>query len=212
MDMPSPCPNLTLALVPIIYSELRDDDLIVACQRGNKLAFTVLYRRYKRYVASALYKLSPEWPGGHDDMVQDVFLRIWGSVSNLKNPLAFKTWLNRLVLHLFYDALRKRAKLATISLDEPINDEDGEACVSREIADTRNLPDDDFARNELMQQIDVAISLLPKQFAQAVVLREYDGLEYDEIARLTNSRLGTVKSRIARGRTKIQSRLKSMIA
>jgi len=204
--------NLVLAGVPTVYSELSDDDLIVACQRRNKMAFTALYRRYKRYIASALYKLSPEWPGGHDDMVQDVFLRVWGSIVNLKNPHSFKTWLNRLVLHLFYDALRRRPKLATISLDEPINGEDGEAGFVREIADSKNLPDDNFARKELMQQINGAVSLLPKQFARAVVLRDYDGLEYEEIARLTKSHIGTVKSRIARGRTKIQLHLKSLSA
>lgn len=205
-------PNLLLVDKPTGYDELRDDELIIACQKGDQLAFASLYRRYKRFAYATLYRLSPDWISGHDDMVQDVFMRVWGSLRSLKNPLAFKTWLNRLVLHIFYDALRKRPRLTIMSLDDSINDEDGDTGLSREIADTKNLPDEEFGRKELMQQIHGAISLLPKQFAQAVVLREFEGLEYEEIARLTNSQIGTVKSRIARGRSKIQSHLKLLIA
>jgi len=204
--------KLLLVPKPTNYDELREDDLIIACQKRDQLAFATLYRRYKRFVYATLYRLSPDWLSGHDDMVQDVFMRVWGSLGSLKNPLAFKTWLNRVVLHIFYDALRKRPKQATMSLDEPVSDEDGDTNLSRDIADTTNLPDEEFGRKELMQQINGAICLLPKQFARAVVLREFDGLEYEEIARLTKSQIGTVKSRIARGRAKIQSHLRLLIA
>src|SRR5271170_1565093 len=97
-----------LVAKPIVYDELKDDDLIIACQKHDPLAFAALYRRYKRFVYATLYQMSPDWLGSHDDMVQDVFMRVWGSLGTLKNPLAFETWLNRLVSNLFCDALRKR--------------------------------------------------------------------------------------------------------
>lgn len=124
------CPNLLLETAPIDYNDLRDADLIVACQKHDHLAFTALYKRYRRFVFSTLYRLSPDWLSNHDDMVQEVFMRVWGSLSTLKNPLAFKTWLNRLIENLFYDALRKRTSTQTISLDEAINDENGETSLS----------------------------------------------------------------------------------
>jgi RNA polymerase sigma-70 factor (ECF subfamily) len=204
-------PKLLLVDKPTVYEELRDDELIAACQKHDHLAFAVLYRKYKRFVYATLYRMAPDWLSSHDDMVQDVFMRVWGSLGTLKNPLAFKTWLNRLIANMFLDALRRR-RVITISLDEAINDDDGQPSLTREIADTRNLPDEEFERKEVMQQVNTAVRFLPKQFAMAVVLREFDGLEYEQIAKLTKTSVGTVKSRIARGRAKIQTRLKALIA
>jgi RNA polymerase sigma factor (sigma-70 family) len=193
------------------YDALRDEQLILACQIHDPLAFAALYKRYRRFVYATLYRLAPDWSNIHDDLVQDVFMRVWGCIGTLKNPLAFKTWLNRLISNLFLDTVRKH-RLTTISLDEPIKDRDGETDVCLDIADTRSLPDECFERKEVMLRLTEAVSRLPKQFGIAVVLREYDGLEYEQIATLMGSSIGTVKSRIARGRAKIQSRLKSMIA
>ncbi len=211
------CPNLRIAprrtvAEPKIYGDLTDNDLIVACQKHEQAAFTALYKRYLRHVSVTIYRLSPDWQSSHDDMVQEVFVRVWRSLGNLKNPLAFKTWLNRLVANMFYDELRRRPRNSTVSLDQPINHEDGEDCFSRDIADTKHQPDDEFARKEILEQINGAITLLPKQFADALVLREFDGLSYEEIARLTKSQVGTVKSRIARARVKMQCRLQLLHA
>ena len=206
------CPNQLLDRSPIDYNHLRDDELIVACQKQDRLAFAILYKRYKHVVFSKLHRLSPDLSNSHEDMVQEVFLRLWCSIGTLKNPLAFKTWLNRLISNLFYDVLRKRPKSMILSLDQPINGEDGDTFLSHDIQDTRSRPDEEFEKNELMRQITDAIRLLPDQFAEVITLREINGLEYSEIAHITHCQLGTVKSRIARGKTKLQSRLKRLTA
>jgi RNA polymerase sigma-70 factor, ECF subfamily len=191
---------------------LADYDLVVASQTRDKIAFTVLYERHERHVRTTVFRLSPDWQSSHDDMVQDVFVRVWKSIYTLKNPWAFKTWLNRLITNMFYDELRKRPGMPTLSLDRPFSFEDEEDCSSRDIVDVRHQPDDDYARKQLMEQITVSMALLPRQFAKVVALRELDGLSYEEIAVRTKTSLGTVKSRIARARTKMQAHLQPLIA
>ena len=194
------------------YRALPDCDLIVAFQKHDEEAFTVLYERHVRLVRVILFRLSPDLQSCHDDMVQEVFLRVWKSLYTLKNTSAFKTWLSRLVTNIFYDELRKRPAFPTMSLDRPFNYEGDDECASRDIVDVKHQPDDHLAGKQLMEQINVAIALLPRQFAKVVALRELEGLSYEEISTLTKSPLGTVKSRIARARTRLQLQLQPLIA
>src|SRR5208283_3069842 len=94
-----------------------------------------------------------------------------------------------------------------ISLDQPLGGADGDDGGCREIADTKAQPDERFEGEEIIVQVNEALEQLPKQFKNVFVLRELYGLSYDEIALRMNSRRGTVKSRIARARTKMQSHL-----
>jgi RNA polymerase sigma-70 factor, ECF subfamily len=198
--------------VKLRYSDLTDYELVVASQEKDQGAFTVLHGRYLRHVKATIFRLSPDWISNHDDMEQEVFVRVWRSLSTLKNPWAFKTWLNRLVSNMFYDELRRRPRTPTVSLDRPFNPEDEDDTSSRDIVDARPRPDDSYASKELMERINESMAMLPLQFRKVVALRELDGLSYEEIAVLTRSSLGTVKSRIARGRTKMQSYLQPLIA
>lgn len=194
-----------------LYSDLDDYDLVLACQKKIEAAFNVLYRRYSRFVRGMLMRLAPDLAQSHDDIVQEVFLRVWKSIDSLRNPGAFKTWLSRLVRNLFCDELRKRSNGFVISIDEPMKGADvNDDSVYREIVDSGARPDEVFERNEIIVNVDVALELLPQQFKTVVLLREFYGLSYDEIAFRTKTELGTVKSRIARGRSKMQSHLEQL--
>lgn len=202
----APLPQLSLIETRHHYDTMSDADLVVACQSKNKSAFEALVKRYQRTVYALLYKLAPDW---HDtaDLAQEVFIRIWRSISTLRNPHAFKSWLNQLVTNLFYDELRKRPKNATISIDDSLKSDDSEETNTRDIADSSSMPDELTQRQELSDMISSAIDSLPDQFRRVIVLRELEGLSYDEIAELTHSEIGTVKSRIARARAKVQDML-----
>jgi len=185
--------------------QLTDVELVLACQNHQQQAFNVLLKRYERYVHGLMYQLAPDWKSSREDLVQEVFIRVWRSIHTLRNPGSFKGWLNQLITNLFYDALRKRSRVSTISLDEPLGeDEDG---VGREIADVGHTPDELLQRREIVEKVQEAISALPDKFKNVIILRELHGLPYEEIANLTNTEVGTVKSRIARARAKMQSHL-----
>lgn len=189
-----------------LYQQKTDAELAVLSQRKDPTAFEILVKRHQRSVYNLLYQLAPDW-NNTADLAQEVFIRAWRSIHNLRNPKAFRSWLNQIATNLFYDELRKRPKhMNTISMDESI-DEDGSDSPTRDIADTSALPDETVQRQELAQAIRNAMAELPEQFRVAIILRELQGLSYEEIALLTNSEMGTVKSRIARARTKIQQLL-----
>ena len=94
-----------------------------------------------------------------------------------------------------------------MSLDEPYESEDGTSKMERLVADTTTQPDTALQRKELVSALTKALDKIPQNFTEAVLLREVDGLSYEEIAVITNTELGTVKSRISRARTKIQSQM-----
>lgn len=190
------------------YSQKSDRDLVLACQKRDPAAFEELVKRHQRTVYALLYQLAPDWIDT-SDLAQEVFIRVWRSINNLRNPSSFRGWLTQIVTNLFYDELRKRPRrVPTVSMDEGIDPdaEDGES-ATRDIPDVSMLPDEKILNRELSEVIREAMVKLPEQFRTAIVLREVEGLSYEEIAILTKTEMGTVKSRIARARTKLQELL-----
>lgn len=189
------------------YSQKSDRDLVLACQRREPAAFEELVKRHQRTVYALLYQLAPDW-SDTSDLAQEVFIRIWRSINNLRNPGSFRSWLTQIVTNLFYDELRKRPRrLPTVSMDEPVDEEES-SDITRDIVDSSPLPDEKVLSTEMSDVIRRAMMRLPEQFRTAIVLREVEGLSYEEIAVLTKTEMGTVKSRIARARTKLQEMLK----
>lgn len=192
--------------------KLSNYDLIVECQKGirpNRAAFAVLVRRYQSHVEKILYHLASDW---HDraDLAQEVWIRVYRNIAKLNEPAKFRGWLSRITTNLFYDELRKRKRVARpISLDAPIKTGDGE--MSWEVASDAPSPEDNLATREFYEQLQDAIADLPEAFRTTIVLREIEGLPYEDIAEMTGVSLGTVKSRIARARAKLQSVLQNYI-
>ncbi len=186
--------------------ELSNYDLIVSCQDGvypDSAAFDELLRRYQSHVDKILYHLAPDWQD-RADLAQEVWIRVYRNVKRLNEPIKFKGWLSRIATNLFYDELRKRKRIShPISLDAPRRVDDGE--VDWDIVSDYPSPDDTLTTNEFYECLRVAIADLPEAFRTTIILREIDGMAYEEIAELTGVTLGTVKSRIARARAKLQS-------
>ncbi len=190
------------------YSQKSDRDLVMACQRREPAAFEELVKRHQKTVYVLLYQLAPDW-NDTSDLAQEVFIRVWRSITNLRNPNAFRSWLTQIVTNIFYDELRKRPrKLPTVSMDEPYKDEESGENTTRDIPDESLVPEEKALNKELSQVIRESMMKLPEQFRTAIVLREVEGLSYEEIAVITKTEMGTVKSRIARARTKLQEMLK----
>ena len=135
-------------------------------------------------------------------------MKLARNIHTLKNPKNFKSWLNQIISNLFYDELRKKQRRPdTISID----DENEENPIKAQLPDKKCKPHEKCLSTELEEIIKNAIRELPEQFRIAIILRELQGLSYEEIAEATNSSVGTVKSRIARARGKLQTGLKSYI-
>jgi RNA polymerase sigma-70 factor, ECF subfamily len=183
------------------------EQVILKAQDGDMKALEELVNRHQKMVYVSLYQLIPE-RNDIMDLTQEVLLRMCRSIRSLRNPKTFKYWLNRIITNLFYDEMRKAPrKLKTFSLDDPITGDESSEGPARDIPDTRDLPEHLALNSELDKLIQQAITNLPEQFRIMIVLRELQGLSYDEIASLTNMNIGTVKSRLARARLKLQEEL-----
>jgi RNA polymerase sigma-70 factor (ECF subfamily) len=194
------------------YSQKSDRDLVLACQKREPQAFEELVKRHQRTVYALLYQLAPDWEDT-SDLAQEVFIRVWRSINNLRNPASFRSWLTQIVTNLFYDELRKRPRrLPTVSMDDNVDDGNGDSVgATRDIPDSSLIPEEKALNKEISEVIRQSMLRLPEQFRTAIVLREVEGLSYEEIAVITQTEMGTVKSRIARARTKLQEMLKPYI-
>jgi RNA polymerase sigma-70 factor (ECF subfamily) len=193
------------------YSQRSDRDLVIACQRREPAAFEEFVRRHQKSVYSLLYQLAPDWPD-INDLSQEVFIRVWRSLSNLRNPVSLRSWLTKQVVNLFFEELQTRpAKAnkralsvvdsASHDLPDPPEDESHDWLGFDE-----NVLSDDPAA--LIRE---AMKRLPEQLRTPLVLRELEGLNYEEIALLTKTEVGTVQSRIAKARMKLQRMLKNRL-
>ncbi|HEY9677814.1 MAG TPA: sigma-70 family RNA polymerase sigma factor [Drouetiella sp.] len=190
------------------YQKMEDSELVLLCQKKDKAAFDALMNRHQRNVHAMLYKMAPDW-NDTADLAQEAFIRIWRGIDKLQNPKAFKSWMGQIVTNLFYDELRKRPRQTIImSLDAPMGgDEEGES-PTRDIPDSAAGPEELYDRQSTRKAVEDAIATLPRQFRTAIILREVNDLPYDEIAAITQTDIGTVKSRISRARSKVQNILR----
>jgi RNA polymerase sigma-70 factor (ECF subfamily) len=194
--------------VTVQPEKLSNYDLVLQCQAGlrpDKAAFAELLRRYQGHVDKVLYHLAPDW-SDRADLAQEVWIRVYRNIRKLNDPVKFKGWLSRIATNLFYDELRKRKRVRRpLSLDAPRQLDDGE--MEWDVAADMPGPDEDLATREFYDRLHDAIADLPEVFRTTIVLREIEGMAYEEIAEITGVSLGTVKSRIARARQRLQSQL-----
>lgn len=192
------------------YKKMSLEELIVLSQQNDLKALEELIRREQKNVFAAFSYLTDKYEN-ISDLTQEALMRVAKNIVNLKNPKNFKSWLNTIITNLFYDELRKNSrKPDTISIDEE-NCENSNFNILSLIPDKKCRPHEKCISNELEKIIKDAIKKLPEQFRIVIVLRELQGLSYEEIAKATHSNVGTVKSRIARARCKLQEGLKSYI-
>lgn len=184
-------------------------DLICTAQEDNYDALEELIKREQKNVyASFCYLGAPK--ESIADLTQEALFRMSKNIKTLKNPKLFKSWLGQIVANLFYDELRKKQRMPdSVSIDSYwANDEsENENCILN-ICDNTLKPDEKTLGRELSDLIRETICKLPEHFRLVIILRELQGLSYEEIAKITNTNVGTVKSRIARARNKMQECLK----
>ena len=187
-------------------------DLICTAQENDYDALEEIIKREQKNIYASFCYLGASKENAAD-LTQETLFRMSRSIKNLKNPKYFKSWLGQIVTNLFYDELRKKQRTPdSVSMDSYwVNDEDNDNCVLH-ICDNKLKPDEKTIGRELTDVIRDTICALPEHFRIVIILRELQGLSYEEIAKITQTNIGTVKSRISRARNKMQECLKPYIA
>jgi len=192
------------------YKKMSLEELVVLAQQDDFKALEELIRNEQKNVFATFSYLTKKRENVAD-LTQEALLRVAKNIKTLKNPKNFRSWLNQIVTHLFYDELRKKArKPDIISIDDEI-DEENQFTLKSVLTDKKCKPPEKCITAEIEDIIKEQIRSLPDPFRIAIVLRELQGLSYEEIAEATKASVGTVKSRISRARLKLQDSLKSYI-
>lgn len=178
---------------------------IAAAQRGDVESFNALVRLYEGRVYNLCYRMLGD-PDSAADAAQDAFLSAFRNIRSFRGG-SFRSWMLRIATNACYDALRVRKRRPTTSLDLHSDDEDDQSPL--QIADTGEAPDDFALRRELAAAIQNGLDTLPEEQRVVLILSDIEGLPYEEIAQITNANLGTIKSRISRGRARLRDVLKA---
>lgn len=178
-----------------------DVDLVVRHRAGDGRAFDEVYGRYAGMVYGLALRLSGN-PAEAEDLTQEVFLRIYRHLSGFRGGSSLKTWVYRVALNQCRSRF-SRFRPATQGLFEEGVEE------APQLRDPSRGPEENALSHDTSRRVAEALGRLPMAFREAVVLRDLEGLAYEEIAAATGVRVGTVRSRIARGREQLRQLLGS---
>lgn len=188
--------------------EATDRELVERCQRGVLDAYEILVSRYRNKVYGLAYGMLRNEQDAAD-LCQETFVRGWQAIRKFRKSASFYTWLYRITTNLCIDFVRKRDRRPTVPFEEAV---DPEADAGVEVAPSNQpLPTDEVQRKELREQIDAALLELSPEHRAVIQLREFDGLEYAEIAKAVGCSIGTVMSRLHYARKHLQKLLKEVI-
>lgn len=186
--------------------EMADEELMRQFQTGVIDAFNILVDRYSERLFHYLYRFVKD-ERQVEDLLQETFMRVYRNRHSYEPIAKFSTWLYTIAGNLARSEYRRRKRQRTYSLT-PVNREDEE--YQMEIPAETLAPDRYAERGIHDRHIRGALEQIPEDFREVVVLRDVQQLSYEEIADITGLPLGTVKSRINRGRTKLQELLKDV--
>lgn len=193
-----------------VGSNQPDAKLVTRLQDGDRLAYELLVSEYQPLVYGLAYRLLGDVEESRD-IAQETFLKAWRHIGTFRGECTLKTWLYRLTLNQVSNHRRwwrRRRRQDTVSLDE--THVTSGIKISDRLTSSESSPEQNALGRERQRLLLVALDGLKPDYKVAVVLRDIEDLNYDEIALALELPLGTVKSRIARGRDELRKRLQNM--
>ena len=182
--------------------ELSDEILIKKFQEGDVGAYNQLVFRFKDRLLNFIYRFVNDLDLA-EDLVQDTLLKLYTHKDSYREIAKFSTWLYTIAANLARTELRKKKRRKTFSVTE-LSRDDREFIIASSDVD----PSEDLSSQNFEKSVQQALAELPDDFKTIIILRDIQELSYDEISKIVDVPLGTVKSRINRGRVKLQQLLK----
>lgn len=180
--------------------EDQERKLIEKASGGDPSAFNRLMQQHERRMYAVALRMCANREDAQD-CLQEAMLRVYRSIGGFKGQSSFSTWVYRITMNTCLDELRRKKNRQSTSLDGLLDQ-------GWSPADGENIPEKQAVRSEARQILHAAIQELPDDMRSAIVLRDIHGLSYDEISRTLDINVGTIKSRISRGREKLREKLK----
>lgn len=177
--------------------DLQEEKWVADARRGDTAAFESLLRRYEKRVLALTGRMCRN-PEDAQEAAQEAFLAAWQGLPSFRGDASFSTWLYRLASNACVDLLRREGRHSGAA-GPSLNDEE----ISLDVPDTAPSPHEAAERKELREQIEAGLQSLSPEHRQVLILREIHQLSYEEISQSLALDLGTVKSRINRGRKQL---------
>ena len=182
-----------------------ENALIQSARKGDLNAFNTLVLAYQHQVYNLAYRIMGEQAAA-GEAAQDTFISAYKNLKSFRGG-SFKSWLLRIVTNACYDDLRRRKRRPATSLDEMLGDQEGDMEVDVPSAD--DGPETVMQRREMIDLIQTGITTLPDDQRVTLVLSDVQAMSYEEIAEITHTNVGTVKSRLSRGRARLREYLQA---
>jgi RNA polymerase sigma-70 factor (ECF subfamily) len=179
---------------------VNETELIKKCQAGDTASFEKLVELYSDRAYAVAFGVMGN-PHDASDMTQEAFIKVYENIKKFNFKSVFNTWLHRIVKNTCIDEIRKRKRKNEISLDSKYYSGDGE--YTMQIADNSPGVQETLEKQETEDMLWDALNTLDEKHRLVIVLADIKGYDYNEISEITELPLGTVKSRISRGRTKL---------
>ena len=181
---------------------MTDEELVEDVKKGNIDAFEDIVKKYENKVYGIVFHMMKN-QNEVEDLAQEVFLKVYKNLDKFKGDSSLYTWIYKITVNLCLDELKKRKNI--IYLDEKISVEDGE--IDKVLPSNERSQEELYEDKELKENLHRCINKLPDKQKMMIVLRDIKGFSYDEIAKITNNKIGTVKSQINRARLKLKELL-----
>lgn len=202
--------EVALAAHPVCAVSIIENRFLDRLRTGDADAFDEFVTDYSPSVYSLLFRLTENAEEARD-LTQETFLRAFRSLGNFRGDADLKTWLYRIAVNESRNRFRwwhRRKSSQTVSLDAPSNG--GESTIGAKISDPGLDPEAETLRREREFALRKALSELSRKFREVIVLRDIEGLSYEEAAAALGTNVGTIKSRIARGRDELRKKLSGL--
>ena len=183
-----------------------DQRLVLRVQHGDKRAFDVLVLKYQQRIASVVSRYLRD-QDEVADVTQEAFIKAYRALANFRGDAQFYTWLYRIAINTAKNHLVAKSRRPP-NTDKDISD--GEFSENSVVLETEDQPETLLARDQLQTVILAAVEDLQEDLRTALMLREFDGLSYEEIAEIMACPVGTVRSRIFRARETIEKKIAQM--
>jgi len=185
-----------------------DAELVSRVQAGDKQAFDLLVIKYQRKIMRLLSRMIRD-PAEIEDVAQEAFIKAYRALPQFRGDSAFYTWLYRIAINTARNwlAVNKRAP----STPSGFENEEGETFNESDVLTDGSNPESEMASRQIAETVNKAINDLPEELRNAIVMREIDGMSYEDIAESMNCPIGTVRSRIFRAREAIATRLRPLL-
>jgi RNA polymerase sigma-70 factor (ECF subfamily) len=201
-------------LASAIGIRAEEQEFVAELRAGSEQAFHLLLAQYGQPIYSLMARTLRD-SADAADVTQEVFVKVFRNISSFHGEASLRTWIYRIALHEASNQRRwwSRHKRQEMTIDAPIENEDGESfCLADALAARDASPYEQAANAQVQRQVMEALQMLPASFREVVVLREMEGFGYEEIAEMLEVNLGTVKSRLTRGRAALRAALAKSMA